>query len=154
VDRSIVALVIEDHEESVALLQAVLEPAGFRVVATRSGEDARRLLMESLRPDVVLCDLVLPDEDGLAFVRWLRTGGPSKSRRVPAIAMTAFYERYGTREVREAGFDGLVPVRRAPSPIRPTRRSSNGEDRRGPTAPASRHQHRRHPVAGVTRAVF
>jgi len=105
VDRSIVALVIEDHEESVALLQAVLEPAGFRVVATRSGEDARRLLMESLRPDVVLCDLVLPDEDGLAFVRWLRTGGPSKSRRVPAIAMTAFYERYGTREVREAGFD-------------------------------------------------
>ena len=101
---SIVALVIEDYEESVALLHAVLEPAGIQVLAARSAEDARRL-MDTAKPDVVLCDLVLPGDDGLAFVRWLRDEGPAESRRVPAIAMTAFYERYGTREVREAGFD-------------------------------------------------
>ncbi len=102
--RSIVALVIEDYGESQALLHAVLEPAGIQVRAARSAEEARRL-METLRPDIVLCDLVLPGDDGLAFVRWLRTAAPLESRRVPAIAMTAFYERYGTQQVREAGFD-------------------------------------------------
>ena len=102
--RSIVALVIEDDGESLALVHAVLEPAGIRVVAARSAEDARRLI-DATRPDIVLCDLGLPREDGLAFVRWLRSAGPIETRRVPAIAMTAFYERYGTREVREAGFD-------------------------------------------------
>ena len=106
---SIAVLVLEDHGESLALLHAVLEPAGIRVVAARSTEEAKRLmLLGGIRPDVILSDLVLPGEDGLAFIRWLRAEGPEESRRVPAIAMTAFYERYGTREVREAGFDMYI----------------------------------------------
>ena len=104
---SIAALVIEDYGESLALLQAVLEPAGIRVIAARSAEEAKRLL-QNVRPDVLLCDLVLPAGDGLAFIRWLRAEGPEACRSVPAIAMTAFYERYGTREVRQAGFDAYI----------------------------------------------
>jgi CheY-like chemotaxis protein len=103
----ITALVIEDYGESLALLHAVLEPAGIRVVAARSAEEARRLL-ETVHPDVVLCDLVLPGEDGLAFVRWLRTTASDGGRRIPAIAMTAFYERYSASAVREAGFDVYI----------------------------------------------
>ncbi|HEV8586299.1 MAG TPA: response regulator [Methylomirabilota bacterium] len=107
--RSIAVLVLEDHGESLALLHAVLEPAGIRVISARSTEEAKRLIvLQSMRPDVILSDLVLPGEDGLAFIRWLRAEGPPEIRRVPAIAMTAFYERYGTREVREAGFDMYV----------------------------------------------
>jgi CheY-like chemotaxis protein len=107
--RSITVLVLEDHGESLALLHAVLEPAGIQVISARSTEEAKRLMLhQSVRPDVILADLVLPGEDGLAFIRWLRAEGPAESRRVPAIAMTAFYERYGTREVREAGFDMYV----------------------------------------------
>jgi two-component system, chemotaxis family, CheB/CheR fusion protein len=107
--RSIAVLVLEDHGESLALLHAVLEPAGIRVIASRSTEEAKRLmLLGGVRPDVILCDLVLPGDDGLAFIRWLRAEGPEESRRTPAIAMTAFYERYGTREVRDAGFDVYV----------------------------------------------
>ncbi len=107
--RSIAVLVLEDHGESLALLHAVLEPAGIRVIASRSTEEAKRLmLLGGVRPDVILCDLVLPGDDGLAFIRWLRAEGPEESRRAPAIAMTAFYERYGTREVRDAGFDVYV----------------------------------------------
>ena len=106
---SLAVLVLEDHGESLALLHAVLEPAGIRVIAARSSEEAKRLLLLSgVRPDVILADLVLPGEDGLAFIRWLRAEAPEESRRVPAIAMTAFYERYGTREVREAGFDMYI----------------------------------------------
>ncbi len=107
--RSIAVLVLEDHGESLALLHAVLEPAGIRVIAARSAEEGKRLiLLSGVRPDVLLADLVLPGEDGLAFIRWLRAEAPVECRRVPAIAMTAFYERYGTREVREAGFDMYV----------------------------------------------
>jgi CheY-like chemotaxis protein len=105
----IAVLVVEDHGESLALLHAVLEPAGIRVIAARSAEEARRLLLPSgMRPDVLLCDLVLPGDDGLAFIRWLRAEGPEECRRVPAIAMTAYYERYGTDEVRQAGFDVYI----------------------------------------------
>ena len=59
-------------------------------------------------PDVVICDLALPDHDGLEFIRWLRTRRPEHGGIVPAIAVTFSYERFGVRETRAAGFDMYV----------------------------------------------
>jgi DNA-binding response OmpR family regulator len=98
------ALVVEDHDESALLLEAILKRSGLRLLPARTAESAREVL-SSVRPDIVLCDLVLPGEDGLGFVRWLRA---HHGRQLPAVAMTAFYERYSTREVRDAGFDVLL----------------------------------------------
>ena len=102
-------LVLEDHGESLALLHAVLEPAGMRLTSARSTEEAMRLLLrDGVRPDVILSDLILPGQDGLVFLRWLRAEGPLECRRLPAIAMTAYYERYSPQAVRDAGFDLYV----------------------------------------------
>ncbi|HEV8474112.1 MAG TPA: response regulator [Methylomirabilota bacterium] len=100
----ITVLVIEDHLESTALLHAVLEPSGIRVLEARSMEEAQTVLARE-RPDVILCDLMLPGEDGLAFIRWLRARPAEEDRRIPSVAITAFYERFSVREVRDAGFD-------------------------------------------------
>ena len=106
------ALVVDDHHDSVQLLVAALEPFGASVIAAGSAPEARELL-RATDVDVIVCDLELPGENGLEFIRWVR----SRSSRgdVPAIAVTFFLERFGVREARAAGFD--VYLRK---PIDPT----------------------------------
>ena len=106
----ITALVVDDHRDSVHLLIAALEPFGAAVIAAGSAPEARELL-RATDVDVVVCDLELPGENGLEFIRWVR----SWSSTVPAIAVTFFPERFGVREARAAGFD--VYLRK---PIDPT----------------------------------
>ena len=108
----ITALVVDDHRDSVHLLIAALEPFGAAVIAAGSAPEARELL-RATDVDVVVCDLELPGENGLEFIRWVRSR--SSTGDVPAIAMTFFPERFGVREARAAGFD--VYLRK---PIDPT----------------------------------
>ena len=70
-------------------------------------------LLRATDVDVVVCDLELPGENGLEFIRWVRSR--SSTGDVPAIAVTFFPERLGVREARAAGFD--VYLRK---PIDPT----------------------------------
>lgn len=98
------ALVIEDDQESASLLQAILEPWGVFVVRASSAEEAQ-LMLTTVRPEVILCDIDLPGADGLAFVRWLRASPERRLRTIPAIAMTFRYEDVDGRTAREAGFD-------------------------------------------------
>ena len=108
----ITALVVDDHRDSVHLLIAALEPFGAAVIAAGSAPEARELL-RATDVDVVVCDLELPGENGLEFIRWVRSR--SSTGDVPAIAVTFFPERFGVREARAAGFD--VYLRK---PIDPT----------------------------------
>jgi CheY-like chemotaxis protein len=108
----ITALVVDDHRDSVQLLIAALEPFGAAVIAAGSAPEARALL-RATDVDVVVCDLELPGENGLEFIRWVRSR--SSTGDIPAIAVTFFPERFGVREARAAGFD--VYLRK---PIDPT----------------------------------
>ena len=103
----ITALVVEDHVDSARLLVAALEPFGVRVVTSHSVEDARQI-MSTITPDIVICDLHLPGESGIDFIRWLRSRPREHGGQIPAIAVTSFYERFGVRETRAAGFDMFV----------------------------------------------
>jgi two-component system C4-dicarboxylate transport response regulator DctD len=78
-------LVVEDEARLRELLLRVLPGWGFEVAAARSAEEAMRLAAAD-PPDVVLLDLNLPGEDGLAFFRRLRARWP----RVQAIVQTGF----------------------------------------------------------------
>ena len=108
----ITALVVDDHRDSVHLLVAALEPFGAAVIAAGSAPEARELL-RATDVDIIVCDLELPGENGLEFIRWVRSRSPRGD--VPAIAVTFFSERFGVREARAAGFD--VYLRK---PIDPT----------------------------------
>jgi len=105
-------LAVDDHRDSVHLLIAALEPFGASVIAAASAPEARELLAAT-EVDIIVCDLELPGENGLEFIRWVRSR-PS-SRDVPAVAVTFFPERFGVREARAAGYD--VYLRK---PIDPT----------------------------------
>ena len=103
----VTALVIDYDEASIQLLEACLQPFGASVISARSVAAARQII-ESVIPDIVICDLVVFGESGLDFIRWLRRREPEHGGTVPAIAVTFFYERFDVRETRAAGFDMFV----------------------------------------------
>ncbi len=76
-------LVADDEPRITRLVSLVLQPDGFRVVTTNSGEDAVRQA-EAIRPDIVLLDIVMPDLDGIEAMQQLRMNRP-----VPVILLTA-----------------------------------------------------------------
>ena len=66
-----IAVVIEDDEDIRALVQAVLEQRGLRVLSASTGHDGLELVRQH-RPDLVTLDLGLPDIDGFEVCRRIR----------------------------------------------------------------------------------
>jgi DNA-binding response OmpR family regulator len=64
-------LVVEDDEQIAELMRDFLEAEGFRVRHAASGRETSEQL-EQGRPDVVLLDVMLPDESGFEICRRLR----------------------------------------------------------------------------------
>lgn len=86
--RSISVLLVEDDEDTRVLLTNVLESYGARVNASPSAADALQALAEG-EWDVLLCDLRMPNQDGFAFIREIRSRTDDHIASVPAASITA-----------------------------------------------------------------
>ena len=103
-------LVIEDNLDAAEALTFVLEDLGHTVSVAHTGEQALAM-SRTTPPEVVLCDLGLPDMDGLAVARALRASPGGERLRLIAVS-----GRGGAAEAancRDAGFDRhlVKPVR-------------------------------------------
>ncbi len=82
-------LIVEDDASLRLVLADNLEEEGYRVTATPSGDEARRLLLaagtERLDADLVILDIMLPDRDGYTLCRELRARG----LETPVLMLTA-----------------------------------------------------------------
>jgi CheY-like chemotaxis protein len=96
-------LVVEDDEDTREVLTVGLSLYGAQVVAVSTAADAM-VALESHRPDVILSDIGLPDEDGLEMIRKVRRLPPARGGRVPAVAVTAFTLGDDAEEATRAGF--------------------------------------------------
>jgi len=67
-------LIIEDDRKMSAALVSGVEAAGYEVVAAGSAEEGF-FLVHSLRPDLLLLDLTLPQRNGLDILRQIRRDG-------------------------------------------------------------------------------
>src|SRR5437016_5591137 len=76
-------LVVDDHREIRELVSRAVARDGFRVSVAADGKAMRKALAEA-RIDLVLLDLMLPGEDGLALCRALRA-----ESAIPIIMLTA-----------------------------------------------------------------
>ena len=93
-------LVVEDHQETGRVLSMLLTHSGHSAIVARSYVEALRLLVRT-PVDILLCDLGLPDGDGLDLVGKAKTLRP----RIRTIALTA-RDAPGDRELGlQAGFD-------------------------------------------------
>jgi CheY-like chemotaxis protein len=73
-------LVVEDFEDNRFMMRRLLEMSGYRVVEAVNGNQAVESAA-SVRPDIILMDLSLPQLDGLAATRRIRS--QEDSRKVP-----------------------------------------------------------------------
>jgi DNA-binding NtrC family response regulator len=76
-------LIVDDEAAARYGTRRALE-GNYRVVEAESAAMARAFLA-SERPDLILLDLVMPGEDGLSFLRWLRDGG----NETPVLVVSA-----------------------------------------------------------------
>jgi DNA-binding response OmpR family regulator len=65
-------LLVEDDPDTARSLTKALESSGYRVTAVDTGAEARSII-EHVRPDLILLDLMLPDTDGLVLTTALKT---------------------------------------------------------------------------------
>ena len=79
-------LVVEDHPDARALVRIYLLALGLEVVDVAEGRSAIRVL-ESLRPDLVCLDLMLPELSGFEVCEYMRARPALKD--VPILVMSA-----------------------------------------------------------------
>jgi CheY-like chemotaxis protein len=98
-------LLVEDDDDTRTVLTFMLEAEGARVEAAGRGEEAV-LLAARIRPDIVLCDIGLPDIDGMEVARRLRAREGLASVRL--IALTGYGQAEDVRQAIAAGFDAHI----------------------------------------------
>ena len=95
-------VVVEDNDDSRAMLATYLEQAGFPCLSARTGVEGLTL-MERAQPDVAIVDLGLPEMDGLELARRLRSD--PRCAQTYLIALTGYGQPADREAVRGAGFD-------------------------------------------------
>lgn len=98
-------LIIDDDTTARLTLSCLLGDQGYRLVLATSADNARARL-ESIQPDVILCDLVMGGTNGDQFCRWLKED--PVWRYVPVIAVTQLGDTLVVEALLEAGADDVV----------------------------------------------
>jgi CheY-like chemotaxis protein len=96
-------LVVEDDADTRHLLTVLLESHGAGVSAAASAQEALQAFSRT-KPDVLLCDIGLPDENGYTLLRQIRALGAEKGGNVPALALTAYARPEDRQQALAAGF--------------------------------------------------
>jgi signal transduction histidine kinase len=101
--RGRTVLVVEDHDNARELVVGVLEAAGARVLSASTVQEAIDHATV-VRPDVLIADLGLPDQDGYTLLERMRHLFPG----IPALALTAYARTADRDRVLAAGFQQHV----------------------------------------------
>jgi DNA-binding response OmpR family regulator len=84
--RAIKIVCIEDDPKTIDLVKLILRKEGFEVTGVDNGRDGLAVI-EQIRPDLVLLDLMMPDMDGWEVYQSMRAH--EMMRNVPVIVLTA-----------------------------------------------------------------
>jgi CheY-like chemotaxis protein len=94
-------MLVEDHADTVFLMQKLLTARGHDVRVAQTVADAIRTIAAA-EFDLIVSDIGLPDGTGLDLIRHVR--GELK-RNTPAVAVTGYGMEEDVARAREAGFD-------------------------------------------------
>ncbi len=98
-------LVVDDEPDARQLVRRVLTECGADVTVADSAAEAVGLI-EALRPDILVSDVGMPDQDGYDLIRQVRRRIAAKT--LPAVALTAFARSEDRRRALLAGFQTHV----------------------------------------------
>ena len=98
-------LAVDDSVETLKILRRVLEFQGFVVITAENGADALKLMQRCL-PDIVVTDYRMPQMDGMALLRKLKS--QPVTRHIPVILLTAKDDVNGEVAGLDAGADDYL----------------------------------------------
>jgi CheY-like chemotaxis protein len=101
------ALVVDDEDDARELVKTVIAQYGGDVVAASSAAEAFAMITtmpEQKRPNVIVTDLGMPDEDGYSLLRRVREWEHENGPRIPAVALTAYGRSEDRNQALTAGF--------------------------------------------------
>jgi CheY-like chemotaxis protein len=96
-------LIVDDSADTREMMGLYLEMSGATPLAAGCASDALRALA-SARPHVLVCDISLPDENGIDLMRRIRSLSPEDGGTIPAIAVTGFASPQDRDEALSAGY--------------------------------------------------
>jgi CheY-like chemotaxis protein len=102
-------LVIDDHADAREVASRMLEDRGASVAMATSASEGYDALTTRPPADVLICDIGMPDEDGLTLIARIRKHADPAVATIPAIVVTAYVREYDRLRALGAGFDAYLP---------------------------------------------
>lgn len=102
------ALIIDDQEFVLNIVRAMMDQIGFGSIETAADGREGLDVMETVRPEVVLCDIEMRPMDGLTFLKELRDSENRVIRDTPVIFLTSHSRHELVTQARALGADGFV----------------------------------------------
>jgi len=96
-------LLVDDEAEAREIISTVIMRTGAEVTACHSASEALAKLSE-WKPDVILSDIAMPDEDGFSFIGKVRSLPREKGGETPAAALTAYARDIDRSQALAAGY--------------------------------------------------
>lgn len=82
-------LIVDDDDDSSTLLMFTFEQSGAETAIATTAKAALELLKQ-FKPDILLSDINLPDQDGYTLIRQIRALPATQAGQTPAIAITGY----------------------------------------------------------------
>lgn len=101
-------LVVDDEADTRELIFEVLKECGSEVILSRSAAEAL-VALEKYKPDILVSDLGMPDEDGYSLITKIRALPAERGGLIPAAALTAYARSEDRMRVLRSGFQFHLP---------------------------------------------
>jgi CheY-like chemotaxis protein len=98
-------LVVDDYGDAREVYVRVFQSAGYRVAEAANGEEAVEKGL-SLRPELVLMDLIMPGMDGWEVIHRLKAN--ERTKECPIVVITGAPHGADTRRAHDAGCDAYL----------------------------------------------
>lgn len=109
-------LVVDDSADTLELIAFILEQCKAQVMKAASADEAFEAIAQS-KPDILISDISMPDEDGYSLIARVRTLEAKQGRQMPAVALTAFAREEDCTRALAAGFQMHLPKPVEPSEL-------------------------------------
>lgn len=97
-------LLIEDDPDQVYLYTTKFTLEGFELISATNGREGLDKAMHE-SPDLILCDIVMEDMNGLAVLKKLKSN--EQTKKIPAVILTNLSDKNSMRKSEEMGVVGF-----------------------------------------------